>query len=90
MFVNWTPKARNRLQFYYEQIWGDSPTAADFVMDSIIAAASMIPAHPYIYREGRKPNTREMVVLPNYIVVYRIRPTQIDILNVIHSRKRYP
>jgi plasmid stabilization system protein ParE len=88
MTVNWTDRAKNRLQFYHDQIWQDSPGAADFVMDAILAAAAALPDHPQIYREGRKPNTREMVVLPNYIVVYRIRSDRIDILNVLHARQR--
>jgi ParE toxin of type II toxin-antitoxin system, parDE len=49
-----------------------------------------VPDHPYVYREGRKPNTREMVVLPNYIIVYRIKRDRIQIVNVLHARRRYP
>ena len=90
MIVNWTDEAKERLLFYYDQIWQDSPGAADFVMDAILAAAAALPDHPYIYREGREPGTREMVVLPNYIVIYRIGLNLIDILDVAHARQRRP
>jgi len=31
-----------------------------------------------------------MIVLPNYIVVYRVKLDRIQILNVLHARRRYP
>jgi plasmid stabilization system protein ParE len=88
MVVNWTPRAERRLDEIHEHISKDSIDAADFVQETILAAAATLPDHPYVYREGRRPNTREMVVLPNYIVVYRIMLKRIDILNVLHARRR--
>ncbi|WP_354043151.1 type II toxin-antitoxin system RelE/ParE family toxin [Devosia sp. UYZn731] len=34
--------------------------------------------------------TRELVVHPNYIVVYRVLTDQIDIVSVLHARQEYP
>jgi toxin ParE1/3/4 len=79
-----------RLDAIHERIQEESVTAADFVFEAIVAAAAALPEHPYVYREGRVPNTREMVVLPNYIVVYRIKTDRILIINVLHARRRYP
>jgi toxin ParE1/3/4 len=90
MHVDWRPRARRRLQSIFDHIEEQSPAAADFVFESIIAAAAALPDHPYVYREGRRPNTREMIVLPNYIVVYRVKLDRIQILNVLHARRRYP
>lgn len=90
MLVDWRPRARRRLQSIYDYIQEQSPAAADFVFETIIEAAAAIPDHPYVYREGRVPNTREMVVLPNYIVVYRIQRDRIQIVNDLHARKRHP
>jgi toxin ParE1/3/4 len=90
MLVDWRPRARRRLQNIYDHIEEDNPAAADFVFEALIAAAASLPDHPYVYREGRKPNTREMVVLPNYIIVYRIKRDRIQIVNLLHSRRRYP
>lgn len=89
MLVEWRPRAIRRLDAIHERIQEDSITAADFVFDAIVAAAAALPDHPYVYREGRVPNTREMVVLPNYIVVYRVTD-RIIVLNVLHARRRYP
>jgi len=46
--------------------------------------------HPDLYRVGRVDGTREMVVHPNYIVIYRVRPDHVEILAVLHARRRYP
>jgi addiction module RelE/StbE family toxin len=90
MLVDWRPRARRRLQSIYDHIEEDNPTAADFVFEALIAVAASLPEHPYVYREGRKPNTREMVVMPNYIIVYRVKRDRIQIVNVLHARRRYP
>ncbi len=45
---------------------------------------------PYLFRRGRVPGTREYVVHPNYIVVYRVGQNVIDVLRVLHSRQQYP
>jgi plasmid stabilization system protein ParE len=60
------------------------------VVDTIVAAVATLLSHPYAYREGRVPNTREMVVLPNCIIVYRVKRDRILIVNVLHARQRYP
>ncbi|MDR5740244.1 MULTISPECIES: type II toxin-antitoxin system RelE/ParE family toxin [unclassified Caballeronia] len=90
MLVDWRPRARRSLQSIYDHIEEDNPAAADFVFEALIAAAASLPDHPYVYREGRKPNTREMVVMPNYIIVYRVKRDRIQIVNVLHARRRYP
>ncbi|GBL53588.1 hypothetical protein PCLA_01f0743 [Pseudomonas citronellolis] len=46
--------------------------------------------HPYLYRHGRVPGTREVVVHPNYILVYRIDAECIEVISVLHSRQEYP
>lgn len=56
---------------------------------AIEAATSALPANPHLYRFGRMPGTREIVVRPNYLVIYRVTD-QIDILAVLHVRQKYP
>ncbi|WP_242507573.1 MULTISPECIES: hypothetical protein [Serratia] len=38
---------------------------------------------------GRVDNTREIVVHPNYLIVYRIIG-HIEVLSVIHAKREYP
>lgn len=90
MIVDWRPRAVRRLDKIHSRLSEESFLAADAVFDTIVAAAAALPNHPYAYREGRVPNTREMVVLPNYIIVYRVKRDRILIVNVLHARQRYP
>ncbi|MEI9850059.1 MAG: type II toxin-antitoxin system RelE/ParE family toxin [Sphingomonas sp.] len=47
-------------------------------------------AHPFAFRPGRIAGTREAVVHPNYIVIYRASAEIVEIVNVVHARQRYP
>ena len=42
------------------------------------------------YRPGRTPGTREMIVHPNYILIYRVLDDRVWILRILHTRQRYP
>ena len=48
-----------------------------------------IVEYPSLYRPGRVAGTREAVVHPDYILVYRVTGA-IEILAVLHARQRYP
>jgi plasmid stabilization system protein ParE len=52
--------------------------------------AERLTEHPFMYRTGRVPGTREAVVHPNFIMVYRVDANSVEIVNIIHSRRRYP
>lgn len=46
--------------------------------------------HPYIFRPGRVSGTREMVIHPNYVVIYKVASEHIEIVRVLHTRQQYP
>jgi addiction module RelE/StbE family toxin len=46
--------------------------------------------HPYLYRSGRVPGTREIVAHPNYVVVYEVQADHIEVMAVVHARQEYP
>jgi toxin ParE1/3/4 len=64
-------------------------SALDLYLD-IERSVSQLPHHPYLYRLGRVSGTRELVAHPNYIVVYRVSATSIEIVSILHSRQQYP
>ena len=66
-----------------------NPSAAEKLLGDIEDATSALPYHPYLYRHGRVSGTREIVVHPNYIVVYRVTDC-IEIVHVLHARQEYP
>ena len=88
--VIWNPEAKADLQTIVEYIAERSPQAALAMHDAFVHAADKLTQHPHLYRPGRIENTRELVVHENYIVVYRVGRTAIEILSVLHSRQQYP
>ena len=70
MLVEWRPLARAQLSEILEYISDRNLVAASELYKNIEAAISALPQHPYLYRFGRVPGTREIVVHPNYLVVY--------------------
>jgi len=88
--IQWLPQARDNLATIIEYIAERNELAALDLADDIERATSQLPQHPYLYRPGRVAGTREIVVHPNYLVVYRIQTTVIEIVTVLHSRQQYP
>ncbi|WP_296184500.1 type II toxin-antitoxin system RelE/ParE family toxin [Pseudomonas sp. UBA1879] len=89
MIVDWRPKGREDLWEILEYIDERNPKAADALQAEIERATSALPEHPYLYRIGRAPMTREIIVHPNYLVVYQITD-RIEIVSVLHARQEYP
>ncbi|MDQ0837450.1 plasmid stabilization system protein ParE [Sphingomonas faeni] len=46
--------------------------------------------HPFMYRPGRADGTREAVIRPNYLLIYRLVLDTVEIVNVVHARRDYP
>ncbi len=92
MNVNFTPQARDDLEAIRDWIAGDDERAADRVVARIVQTAMMFGQFPMLGRAGQVAETREFSVvgLP-YLIVYRIASeTEIDVLTVLHTRRRYP
>jgi toxin ParE1/3/4 len=90
MLVEWRPEARASLIESLSFIAEHNPVAAFELGEEIERATSALPQHPYLYRRGKVPGTREMVVHPNYLIVYRVSLTAIEIIDVLHTRQQYP
>lgn len=88
--VIWTRRARLDAASIYAFIADDNTAAADALRSRIFARVADLPDSPLAHRAGRLPGTREMVVHPNYIVVYRATETSITILRILHSARNWP
>lgn len=92
MRITWTTYALTDLQHIYQFINQDSPQAATAVLVAIRRAIRGQLLHsPLAGRTGRVQGTRELVIprLP-FIVAYRIKGDQIQILRVLHGAQRWP
>lgn len=92
MIVRLTPQARDDLAAIRDWIAEDDDRAADRVITRIIQTAMMFGQFPLLGRTGQVEGTREFSVvgLP-YLIVYRITSeAEVDVLTVLHTRRRYP
>ena len=88
--LSWTASALDDLERIVGYIAERNPDAAERMQAVIERTAEQLPAFPYLYRPGRVAGTREAVVHPNYILVYRVGSDTIDVLTVLHARQQYP
>ncbi|PVZ81188.1 type II toxin-antitoxin system mRNA interferase toxin, RelE/StbE family [Serratia sp. S1B] len=89
-WVKWKESALYDLAELIDYIEQYNPVASDKLHRQIVHVTENLPQHPYLYRPGRVPGTREIVVHPNYLVIYHIDELQIEILRVLHARQEYP
>jgi len=88
--LEWSNQARNDLvdiQSYIEQY---NPKAASDLVGVIEEGAKALPFMPLAFRAGRVAGTREYVVHPNYILVYKVDSIRVYILRVMHAKRQYP
>jgi toxin ParE1/3/4 len=89
--LRWTPRALHHLRSARDYVAKDNVAAADRLVQSILAAVESLQPHPELGRKGRAAATRELVIPGTpYIVVYRLRPSHIQILAVFHAARRWP
>jgi len=75
--VRWSARALDDLDALVGDIARFNPAAAEAMLDRIESSVIPLSEHPYLYRSGRVPGTRELVAHRNYIVV-------------LHARQQYP
>ena len=88
--VVWSDEARNDSSHIIGYITERNPLAARRLMERTEDAVVSAAQHPKLYRQGRVLRTREIVVHPNYIVVYQVGSGQLEVLSVLHARRQYP
>lgn len=88
--LEWTEFAHTDLLAIVDYISDDNVDAAQRLKDDIEAKAAGLSEYPRLYRCGRVPGTREMVVWANYVVVYTEDPFFVRILRVLHAAQQWP
>ncbi|MBP3973601.1 type II toxin-antitoxin system RelE/ParE family toxin [Pseudoxanthomonas spadix] len=88
--LEWRQGARLDLLTIIDYISDDNPDAAQRLKDEVETKAATLPQHPRLYRAGRVPGTREMVVGSNYILVYAEDARAVTVLRVLHAAQQWP
>lgn len=73
-----------------DHIAEDNPAAAVELDEDFEAHAERARQEPVLYRPGRVKGTREIVVRPNYVMVYKVQPSSVVILRVLHAAQKWP
>jgi toxin ParE1/3/4 len=91
MRIVWTEPALRDLGSLRAYVAVDNVGAADGQVERILTAVAGLISFPESGRPGRRPTTRELVVgRTPYLVAYRTKADRIEILRVLHSRRRWP
>ena len=90
--VRWTRPALRHLEEIQDFIAADDPRAAFDVAERIrTLVQSELAEFPMAGREGRIEGTRELVIADiGYIVAYRVRDNDVEILALKHGAQRWP
>jgi addiction module RelE/StbE family toxin len=86
----WLEPALEQLETILDYIAVRNEDAAMRLQLAIEGCAESLADRPFLYRPGRVEGTREAVVHPNYIVVYRVTAEAVEIVSVVHARQEYP
>jgi toxin ParE1/3/4 len=91
MKIQWSPAAIADLESIRAYIANDSPRAANRISTRIKEAILRLRDFPFSGREGRVPETRELVVPGTvYIAAYIIKDDEILIATVLHGQQDWP
>ena len=90
MGVNWSKRSLASLKEIADYIAQDNPARARSFVQEIRQRANLLAQFPNLGRAGRVMGTRELVAHPNYIVVYRVRGEDVQVLTVMHTARKFP
>ena len=91
MEVKWTPSALADLKHAGDYIGKDDPPAAQAMAVRAQEGVEYLLQHPNLGRTGRVRGTRELVISGSpFVVIYRVRFDQIQILRVLHHARKWP
>ncbi|MGP6158327.1 MAG: type II toxin-antitoxin system RelE/ParE family toxin [Vulcanimicrobiaceae bacterium] len=89
MQIRWLDDAVGDLQAISDTVARDRPSAAADLIERIVAAVDSLIEFPGRGRPGRVLGTRELIV-PPYLVAYRVHGDVLEILRVLHGARRWP
>jgi toxin ParE1/3/4 len=91
MKVRFTAPAKQDLIAIQDYIARDDEAAAYRVAQRIRTQVGGLAQHPQLGRPGHIAGTRELSITGTpYFVVYRIERRSIDVLTIVHARRRWP
>lgn len=90
MRLIWDDRALGDFRRILDYIGDRNPEAAYRLNEAVARTLQFMQINPFMYRTGRISPTREAVVHPNYVIIYRVDDDLIRIVRVLHTRQNYP
>ncbi len=90
--IVWRPMSLSDREAIMEYIANNNSAAAIALDEAFEAHAERACQNPDLYRKGRVADTREIVVRPNYVMVYGVEDegNTVAILRVLHTAQQWP
>ncbi|MBS0351465.1 MAG: type II toxin-antitoxin system RelE/ParE family toxin [Proteobacteria bacterium] len=89
MKIRWFEDAIDDLEALRHYITQHNPIAA--ISKKILSTLNILSEQPEMGRQGRVPNTRELIISDTpYIIPYRVKNGIIEVLRVLHSAMEWP
>jgi toxin ParE1/3/4 len=86
MEIVWTAQAVADLAEIEQYIEQERPEAARRVAAHLLGSVEHLAEFPQLGKPGPRPGMRSLVV-PPYVISYRVRSRRLEILSVWHSRR---
>ncbi len=91
MKIKWLRKALKNLETIHEYISALNREAAKQTVAKIRIGIDKLAEFPQMGRPGRVKGTRELIIGNTpYIVIYRVKQNNIEILRILHSARKFP
>jgi toxin ParE1/3/4 len=86
----WEPQALDQLDGIMAYIAERNFAAAERLERQFQEKIALACHVPGVGRPGRVNGTRELVIHPNYLAIYRVSEGQLKVVRVLHARQQYP
>lgn len=90
MRLVWTLEARSDRRAITNYIMEDNPSAALALNEQFVRRIAQLETHVMLGRPGRLAGTRELVLHPNYVLIYDIADETVRLLRIIHAARQWP
>ncbi len=84
MALKWTKTALRTIDEIAQYIAQDNPATATSFFRELRQSTETLGSFPGMGRAGRVHGTRELVIEENYLAIYRVRGSDVEILRIHH------
>jgi toxin ParE1/3/4 len=82
--IRWTNRALGRLDEIAAYIAKDNPTRATSFVTELRKKVDILKSHQ-LGKAGRVFGTKELVLHPSYLAVYRVKDDEVQIFTILHT-----